>query len=422
MPGHERLRRDGRRGFPRLAFLGCCALMLAIAVPNLRGERPGKSAKANAKIPQPEVKIPVGGLGYLAPGELPEFDYEAMVELHFIDATHLLFTFNVGGLMQRDQKCALSKVQRMVRAVVLDIPSGKVEKQTEWELFDFRDYLWGLGNGQFLLRRCSQLEILDSSLNPRPLVDAGGWIESIGFSPDRSVMVVEKDSQVDQKASAAPKKQVFGPGERPAQKVDADFIQIHPLQVIARAQLPEPGAILIVNQGILGVLVGKGNRWTTSLQLFHGSNRKMATFQSACRPRLTPVSESIILAQTCSAAGEPSFAGYDLTGLLLWRIPIGEDRQLPSFLLTRNGAHFAIEWLHTTHPLAALDPLNSKVIDAEILDIYDTTSGVLIGSLQTTPVYTAGKNADFSPDGTRIAVLHNGAIEIYSLNGLAKSH
>ncbi len=420
MPGHERLRWDEKRGFPRLTFLGCCVLVLAFAVPNLHGERPArKTAKENAKAAQPETKIPVAGLGYMVPGELPQFDYEAMVELHFIDATHLLFTFNIGGLLQRDQKCALSNVQRMVRAVVLDIPSGKVEKQAEWELFDFRDYLWGLGNGQFLLRRCTQLDILDSALNPRPLVDAGGWIEEIGFSPDGSVMVVEKDSQETEKAPA--KKSVLGPGERPAQKVDADFIGIHPLHVIARAHLPVPGAIAITNQGMLGLLVGPENHWTTDLRLFQGSDRKMATIHSPCKPRLTPVSDSILIAGVCSAADEVSLEGYDMTGLLLWRIPVAEDRHLPKFLLTRNGAHFAIEWLHATHPLAALDPLNSKAIDAEIIDIYDTTTGVLIGSLRTTPVYTAGKNADFSPDGTRLAVLHDGAIEIYSLNELAKT-
>jgi hypothetical protein len=33
----------------------------------------------------------------------------------------------------------------------------------------------------------------------------------------------------------------------------------------------------------------------------------------------------------------------------------------------------------------------------------------------TTPIYSAGQNFALSPHGNRLAVLHNGAIEIYSL-------
>ncbi|MGA8289130.1 MAG: hypothetical protein WB950_10525, partial [Acidobacteriaceae bacterium] len=55
------------------------------------------------------------------------------------------------------------------------------------------------------------------------------------------------------------------------------------------------------------------------------------------------------------------------------------------------------------------------------IDIYDTHSGIRIATFQTTPAYTGGRNVDFSPDGQRMAVLHDGAIEIYSLNDLVKA-
>ena len=419
--GTEGLLRGCPSGHLRLAVLCCIALAMAISGPIPQGEAaPARKAKADVKAVQPEVRIPVDGLGYTAPGPLPRLDYEAMVGMYFIDETHLLFTFNTSGLLQRDNKCAIADSQRMVRAVVLDILSGKVEKQAEWELYDFKDYLWSLGGGKFLLRRCSQLDLVDASLEPQPLIDAAGSIQAIEFSPDRSVVMLEEDSEETAKQPAPAKNPVFGPGGRPAKKVDLQFIQLQPLQVITRAHLSTPGAVPITDQGILEALAGSNGSWTVDLQPFRGAERKFATIRSACVPTLTPVANSIIVAGVCSGDGR-SFAGYDLTGLLLWRVPVDDDRHYQRFLFTRNGAHFAIESLHANRPLAALDPLDDKVIDAQIIDIYDTTTGVRIGSLRTTPVFTAGQNADFSPDGTRIAVLHDGAIEIYSLNELGKN-
>ena len=94
---------------------------------------------------------------------------------------------------------------------------------------------------------------------------------------------------------------------------------------------------------------------------------------------------------------------------------------MPRLIVVPQGAHFAIESLRLKRPHASLDPLTKDDVVGEDIDIYDTLTGVRTATFQTTPVYTAGRNVDFSPDGTRMAVLHNGAIEIYTLNGLAKA-
>ena len=378
----------------------------------------GGTGKTNAQAVAPEARIPVGALGYMAPGELPEFGYEAMVELHFIDATHLLFAFNIEALLRRSDTCATAETQRKVRATVLAIPSGKVEKQAEWQLFHFADYLWSLGNGEFLLRRCSRLEVVGESLEPSPLIEAASEIEQIGFSPDRATMMVEEKSKQPARASKPKKNPVFGPMGPPPPAVDVAFIGLHPLRMLSRAHLPFPAAVPLMDGGVLEVLAGPKKNWTIDLQPLGGTERKVATVQSACRPRLTPISSSVFLAGVCSRGGKQSFEGYDMKGLLLWRIRLGDQLYYPKLLLTRNGVHFAIESLHANRPLGALDPLSNTVIDGQMLDIYDTATGMKIGSLRITPAYTAGKNADFSPDGARIAVLRDGAIEIYPVNGL----
>jgi hypothetical protein len=392
-------------------------LLLAFLPLNLTAQLFQHGAKAKADPARAEVRIPVEALGYMAPGLMPAFESHALVGLHYIDASHLLFTFNVKGLLPRDNRCAGTETQRKVRAVVLDLPSGKVERQADWELYDTDDFLWSLGNGQFLLRSCSRLEIVGASLDPHPLIEPSGAVEDIGFSPDHSVVVVEQARQ----ETSSPRK--LAPSLQPsaAGKVDIEFIRLHPLEVIARSQIPVPGAVPIVATGILEALIGVREQWVIDIQPFHGAERKIVTIDSTCHPHLTPITNTVIVAGTCSRTGDRAFQAFDLNGTSLWQIQLGADHYGPRFLLTQNGAHFAIESLHATHPMAPLDPIDSKAIDAEVIDIYDTRTGVRIGGFRTTPVYTAGTNADFSPDGTRMAVLHNGAIEIYTLSELAKN-
>src|ERR1035437_6391149 len=137
-------------GVVRIAAYRACAIVLVLMgllSAGLPGQtaQPAAAADANKNQIRPEVKIPVAPLGYLPPGDLPAFYYFAMVELHFIDADHLMFAFNTPGLLKRDDNCPDSDVQRMVHAVVFQLPSGQVLKQADWELYDFMDFLWGLG-------------------------------------------------------------------------------------------------------------------------------------------------------------------------------------------------------------------------------------------------------------------------------------
>lgn len=368
---------------------------------------------------RPEASIPVGPMGYLPPGEIPSFYFHAAVSLHFIDANHLLFAFDIKGLLRRDNECPVSDSQRIVRAVVLDIPSGRVEKQADWELYDFSDFLWGIGGGQFLLRRCSTLNLVGPDLVLHPLLKAADPILGITLSPDRSVAVVEMKMNPGAKSGTKTSDPVDGP-EGAAQSIDALFLGLRPLRVFARTSLQIPGVLPIVPDGILETLIAPHNRWVLNLHPFNGPQRQIATVQSACPPFLTPVASNVAVAAVCPKKGEKIFKAYDLGGKALWQIPFEADRREARFLLTENGARFAIESLRATQPIAALDPLNNSNIDREIVDIYDTRTGIQIGGFATTPVYTAGKNVDFSPDGLRLAVLHNGAIEIYSLNELAK--
>lgn len=405
----------------RVARAAWQGIALSLFLVLVLGQLPAKSVKNTL---QPETRIPVKALGYMPPGALPALYYHALVQLNFIDTSHLLFTFNIHKLLQRRDDCPISTNQREARSVVLDIPTGKANKQADWELYDFDDFLWGIGNGQFLLRRCLRFDLFDASLNPQPLFLASGLVQRVLFSPDHSIVVIEQNegepgSRAGQNHAKLP---AVTPHQAMAPEVGVQFVQLHPLTLLARSRIPVPGTIPIVAEGILEALGGEHHRWTIDIQAFQGESvRNIASVRSFCIPSLTPVTNHVFVAMVCPSSEERVFEAYTVRGDLLWKIPSKSDGFLPDFILTRDGAHFAIETLHLKRFYRPLDPLSRDDIDGQLIEVYDTKTGIRIGSVTASPVYLGGKNADFSPDGTRIAVLHNGAIEIYTLKALARN-
>jgi hypothetical protein len=396
------------------------ALMLTVLSPRMRAQTAPATPLNNEQV-HPELRIPVTPLGYLPPGDLPAFYYFAMVELHFIDADHLMFAFNVPRLIKRNDNCPGSDVQRIVHAVVFQLPSGRPLKQADWELYDYMDFLWRSGGGKLLLRRCNQMEGIGIDLDPQVLIRGIGTVEDVSFSPDHSILVIQekvKPSAEDKASGALPS--VLAE-EAQTRRTGVSFIRLNPLQMIGRAEIPAPSLIPVTADGLFEVLTAANDQWVVNLRLFHGAERHITKIHSLCPPLVQAVSDKVFMVTTCSKDDQRSIEGYDLQGSQLWTIPLEPEQDDPRLITISNGARFAIESLRLKHPRAALDPLKKEDVDGEDIDIYDALSGSRIATFQTSPAYTGGQNVDFSPDGTRIAVLHDGAIEIYLLNDLVKA-
>ena len=402
------------------AFRACMVgLMPMIVLPGMHAQT--APTTANNKQIHPEARIPVAPLGYLPPGDLPAFYYFAMVELHFVDADHLLFAFNVPRLIKRDDNCPGSDVQRIVHAVVFQLPSGRVLKQADWELYDYMDFLWRSGDGKLLLRRCNQVESIGADLDPQVLIRGIGTVEDVSFSPDHSVMVIQEKVKPDEEDKRGGDLPSVLAQETQTERTNVSFIGLQPLHMIGRAEIPFPSLIPVTAAGLFEVLTAANDQWVVNMRIFHGAERHIANIPSLCPPAVQAISNAMFMVTTCSKGDRKSIEGYDLQGAHLWSIPLAPEQDDPRLITILNGSHFAIESLRLKHPRAALDPLTKDDVEGEDIDIYDTPSGVRIATFQASPAYTGGQNVDFSPDGARMAVLHDGAIEIYSLNELVKA-
>ena len=87
----------------------------------------------------------------------------------------------------------------------------------------------------------------------------------------------------------------------------------------------------------------------------------------------------------------------------------------PTFAYSRKGDRFALSMLHVSHFIDLLDSLNDEDVREQVVQVFDSATGALLMATNASPILTAGQNFALSDDGERLAVLREGAIEIYNV-------
>src|SRR5271170_2471497 len=143
--------------------------------------------------PTPVVRISTVPLEYHPLSSFYLMSRTSSSSLNFIDSQHLLFTFRVTGLLKRLSECQPDDEDQLIRALVVHLPDGKIERSAEWRMHDRGRYLWALGNGRFLVRQGDALEITDASLEMSPFLQSSSPLRLVKLSPDRRLVLVETD-------------------------------------------------------------------------------------------------------------------------------------------------------------------------------------------------------------------------------------
>jgi hypothetical protein len=377
----------------------------------LSGLAAGAEKPASPAELKPSLRIPVAPLGYLPPGAFYITYRLSSAAMGFFDDDHLLFTFQVTGLIKRlpgDQG-----EDQEIRAIVLDARTGQVLKQTQWRLRDRGPYLWPFVDGQFLLRIENTLYRLGPSLQLTPWLQTPQTLRLLEISPQRKWMVVEYDDPA--KAHSGPSLE-GGTGTQMPVKVA--IMPAGSRKPVAESEMNQPGDLPLIGGGLMDVAEGKGvGSWLMRTVPFAGAPQLVGSVHSFCRPQVQPLNESVALVAWCSQADNdrPVFA-VNLAGRELWQDTWQQKYVWPWFGFAENGSRFAYESVEINVPMAIVgSTLDLDEIAGQMVGVYDTETGKLVLVRDASPVLTAGQNVALSPDGRRFAVLRHGAIEIYDL-------
>jgi hypothetical protein len=362
--------------------------------------------------PAPAMRIPVAPFGYMRPGAFYLTYRLSSATLHFIDDDHLLFTFHVGGLLRRVPSDRPGDDDQQIRAMVLDARTGKVLRQTEWRMHDRTQYLWPLRDGRFMVRVRDTLYLTDESLELTPYLSFDTTLREIQVSPDRRMMVLERDDPAKHSPSL-----VDGDVPPARDPVKIEVVTAGERAATVLRDTDSPVSVPVMGDGILDVLDGgQVGSWAIRDVTFSGPPRILADVKSNCQPSIQPVSARVALVVGCYLGEDDRpIDAISLDGRELWNERWENKYIWGWFTFAQNGSRFAYESVEVTHPVSAFDALDETDIAAQFAGVYDTDSGKLVLVRDVSPILTAGQNVALSPDGMRFAVLRNGAIELYDL-------
>ncbi len=383
---------------------------------------------------RPVLTIPVGPLGFSTPGAVYLFHRQSLVSLDFLDENRLLFSFRAPGLMRREGGDEADDKKRKIRAVVLALPDGKIESEALWVVPDRTRYLWMLKDGHFLLRDADGLEQGDATLKTAPFLDLPGRLLWVEMDPAQRVIVT---NSLEPGAVAKAAGKANGP-PTVSDTTSADEQEPTAQQtLLVRTMLRETGQVIretrvpwtaqnadwpVNFEGYVESVRDSGAQWVLSLISFSGGSRIVGRVESGCMPKSAFVSEGELLATTCNPEGGGKLVALSARdGQELWEVKTAANAMWPLLVTAPDGMRFARETLILKRAATRYKRLlDADDLRGQLVRVMDAADGKVKLEAPVTPMLDGGGNVAISPSGRRVAILNDGAIEIFELPSPAK--
>jgi VWFA-related protein len=377
-----------------LFFLVVSACLLPVARP--RGIDP---------VAKPAAEIDLVPLGYSGLSAAARESGGSNLSLDFVDAHHVLLTFNPKKLFKRLPDCPPTHADRLIHALVLEVPSGKVVKETDWYLHDSRRYVWPLGSGRFLLRKLNTLYEVDSKLAEKQVFNSSKDLLWVSVTPDGKQIIVETREEGTPSAEESKDK-----GRPKISFLDAESM------VVQRIIEPHGTINLDATSSGFAEVHKQGNVW---LVRFGVSN--ITRVKARRSPNILYTSGNTLLIGRCSLSSDGySVSAFTITGHYLWRQHWNQCRYSPVARGSEDGGRFAVGTV-TIRSGAASPPDTVGSVESQeegleqTIQVFDTASGNSVLSVNAAPAVVTGQNFSLSPDGRQLAVLAGTVLQIHSL-------
>jgi len=365
---------------------------------------------------QPSAYVDLASLGYTVPSRMErQLGDEVSATVDYVDAKHVLLTFDRRKLLTRLPDCPSTHGDRMIHAVILEISSGKAVTEADWYLHDRRRYLWSLGDGRFLLRKLSSLYLVDSGLGEELLVASPRSIVWLTVSADGKQAIVEtRNSASDAKKSAED-------ASHAAEKTNAKFrLDFFDIDSRTSQQAIESKNLVHLNAAGTGYadVLRKGDLWLIRFGPTAAQRKNIARVRSRCTPDVFYSSKSSLLIGRCSFNADYSVTAFTLTGHRLWRQRWKSKRFSPAVMHSDDNRRIAVTSFSVPESKAPVPAANDDETDSspqQNIQILETASGEAVRSLVATPAMVSAQNFSLSPDGMQFALLHDSQIDVYDL-------
>jgi len=398
-----------------------------------------------ARGPEPETRIPLDSLGFQA--QSPQFleAGSSMFTLNYVDDHHLLLTFGVHKLMERIPNDPPDDEDRMVEAVLLEAPSGKVLARADWRLHDSGQYLWSLGHGRFLLRSQGKITTFapmanlasGQSFQQRGFLTTDRKIGALLLSPEADLLIVESVERTP--PVPPPPTPLFGPAPKPTPAPLGRPGDQHPVALsFYRLSMPDDsgdqvtailagvahavrfGDVAATAAGHIGVVDKGRQHWSFDFQPYAGEAKELSAFDSTCRPTPRFVSSSEFVAFGCHGGELPHvLGGFNMSGEEMWEQNLYGDYVAMSMVYAPSSGRFAMGRVLGEGSTDLSQATPGPSFTGQDVMVYQMESGKQLLHIDCSPIARAGQNFALSPDGMKLAVVRKDAIEVYALPPLS---
>ena len=344
---------------------------------------------------------------------------EAGMSLDFVDRDHVLVTFNPKKLFTRLSNCPPGHADRLVHAAILEVPSGKIVRETDWYLHDHRRYIWPLGSGKFLLRKWNSLFLVDSTLKEKLLLESPRNLLWVSVTPDKKQIIV---------GTAENKDAANNPSREPAESKNKQEFQLEFLDLnsLAAQRTVKLNKIVELDGTSAGYAdsIHKGDLYLIRFGPTPDQRQNIARVRSRCVPEVVYPSDNSLLIGRCPLTGnEYIVSAFTVPGRRLWRQDWSELRYFPAIARNQDDSRVAVSTvIRSADPITETKAGDESEIDNDInhgleqnIQVFETASGKAIRSVNVNPVVMSGQNFSLSPDGRRLAVLHDSGVQFYDL-------
>ena len=376
----------------------------------------------------PSFSIPVAPLGFTAPSSNYLGARNSFVSLDFIGEDRLLFTFRVPGLIHRDTKSGEESEERQIRALLLKLPEGTVEAEALWTVHDRVRYLWPLANGHFLVRDRNTLFEGDATLRLKPFLDFPGNLLWIELDPAQQFMVTNSREPAAEQGHVASPSTASAPVTTDQ---DSAAAQEDKPELVVRILRRETGQVMLVSrvrmtvhlpinsEGYLEMLRGSGQTWVLNLAYFAGGNRILGKVESACSPPAEFLTKTLALVNVCDPEGGRDLVAMTTDGRRLWDAHQAPTQVWPLLIHAPDGSRVARETIMLDHAVDGFaNMIDSGSMKAQLVEVFDSGTGKRLLKAPASPLLDGGGNVAISPSGNRVAILSDGAIQVYQIGAV----
>ena len=390
---------------PYIAFVGFLVLV-CLSEP--------KVAAGQMKPTPPDSQVDLSTFGYSGLSPLNRFTERFNLSLNFIDSDHLLFTFNAHsamGFLERRQDCGPANSCHQVRAIVVDLRNNEVTAKADWYLYDYRKYLWPMGNGRFLVRRSNSIFLAGSDLNEKLLYSSQDALVWSGITVDRKQLILESRVQAN-----ANKEQ----HEQNPNRVKIEFRDVDTLAVQKAYLAPAVVEMAPVSSGYADSVHNPVRQtWVVRFGDSENQRKDLLQVRSPCKPDLLFPTDKTLLVGRCSPNDDAySVSVFTLSGHPLWRQKWSQHQFDPAVLSSDDGSRIVAGTVTPNREEQESTPSEDKPSWPDVkqeIRVLEAATGKELLATEAKIAFLKNENYSLSPDGRRLAVVEGTKLNLYDL-------